>query len=396
MVSDLFRGIMFFLSPFLSIPFILHGIYKRSKNSVFLFVFLISIVSFLYFPSLSNDKAYYYMLYDAFSGMSWEKFTTFLFSEKTDFIFYLLIYLFSYLTLPLKYFFLLVTAATVSLWMSFFLKISGKLYQSKHFFLYFLLFVFSFSPAGLFSGVRFYLAISMVLYGFSFTILDRGKKYKGVLYVIAGALTHFSCTIYVPVIIFFTFTSLDTKFYHILLLCSFAFCFVPREFFLSQVHYFSLAEAYQYKVTSYLGEKDYIENSLLVGNFHNFLKFFFKTFWVYFAYLYVIRYKKQHSKVKNAFLVALSTANIFYSAPTVYNRYLILALGFFIVLLIRDRFYNGNTLVYVKVLFIILALNFFGNIYGMRYNFVKSISSLYSVSFPTMLLKKDIKYNDIR
>lgn len=389
--------ILFLLTPLLSIPVVIHGIYKRENSSTLIFIFIIGIISYLFVPSLTNDKAYYYFIYDNIKYSSFSEFYTFFLTGKTDFVFYLLIYLFKTLAIPLHFLFFFITSLTLWLWFSPIARFSQKypLTKNRTVFVFFLIILFSFSPSGILSGVRFYLAISLVFYSFCTSFLLNGNKRISLIIIILASLTHFSCVIFVPVFLLLWLRPNNDKLYVSLFLLSFIFILIPRDFLLTQFSRLSLSDVFESKTSSYLGDSDYIENSLSVGNFNNFLKFFFKTLWVYLAYFYLFFNKKQ-SVIRNSFLLAVAISNLFYSAPTVYNRYIILALGLFIILIIRDNWAGIKNHKFIYMLLVILGLNFFGNIYAMKDSFTKSLNKIDVLSFPTILMKEDIKYKDLK
>src|SRR5690606_18220091 len=158
------RSIIYLLSPFISFPLILHGIYQKNKLSVFFIIGIVSLVSYLYIPSISNDKAYYYLLFDDFKRLQFDDFLSNFLAFKTDYIFYFLIYLFAQLKLPLHLLFLLITFVTLTNFYLPFLKLINRLggLSNKIYLLFILLVLISFSPEGLFSGVRYLFAISFV------------------------------------------------------------------------------------------------------------------------------------------------------------------------------------------------------------------------------------------
>ena len=397
MNQSLVRLIIFLLSPLFSLPFILHGIYKRNKNSVFLFVLIISVISYLYIPLVTNDKAYYYELYETLNYSSLNDFYNHFLVQKTDFIFYLLIYLFKVLGIPLHFLFFCLTAITLSLWFSILLQVLDLYPEKKkgYFFMSFLLIFFSFSLSGLFSGVRFYLAISFAFYGFISGILLKKSMLKSMIFILLSSLTHFSCIVFIPLFVVVYYKPYKNNLYLYMFLGSLVFVLIPRQYLLDKISLISLDEVYKSKVDSYLGDTDYIENSIKVGNFNNYLKYFFKTIWVYLGYAYLFFIKRQ-SVLRNCFLLVLTLCNIFFSAPTVYNRYLILALGLFIIMVIYDNLTGVFNKKYIYILLLILGLNFVGNIYIMKENFTRSLKDVHSFSLLTILLKEDIKYNEIK
>lgn len=110
-----FTWLMFFLSPFASIPLILMNIWKgKFKHPTILISLLIGVVSYLYVPTFSNDKVSYYIRYDLFSTFSnITEFIGYIVSvNRPDFIFDLGNYLFSQANININLYFMLVTFLT--------------------------------------------------------------------------------------------------------------------------------------------------------------------------------------------------------------------------------------------------------------------------------------------
>src|SRR5690606_34725535 len=107
-----------------------------------------------------------------FDTMILKDFLYYLSTDRTDYIFYILIFVFSKFEIPFELLFLLLTTFTVGIWYFIFLKINRKFgYKRPMFFVFFCLIFVAFSPSGLFSGVRFYLAVSVALLAFANMLL---------------------------------------------------------------------------------------------------------------------------------------------------------------------------------------------------------------------------------
>lgn len=392
------RVFIFVLSPLVSFPFVLNGIYNKSKASLTLFAILLGIVSYLYQPLLTNDKAYYYYMYDTLGGYDLSSFWRFIQTEKTDFLFYGLIYAFSLLKIPLNILFFILTFITVKIWLYLFFKSFGKegYIEKKMFFFLFLILVCSFSLPSLLSGVRFYLAVSFCLLGFSKYIFNE-SKYAGVFFILLGSITHFSCIVYLPVYIFMCFRGNRNKLVNIIFYSSFVFVLVPVAMDISSlVGGMNLSLTYQDKVQGYLGGEDFIEASKEVGNWNNYMLKTLYDIWIYIAYAYVLLVKNNSSRIKNTFLITLAVCNVFYYAPTVYNRYLILSLGAFIFMVIHDYMSAKKTFKFIYVILITLSANFLANVYSLRANLSKSLFSMHSLTSPGLIIKKDVSYNELK
>ncbi|CAL2088373.1 conserved membrane protein of unknown function [Tenacibaculum sp. 190524A02b] len=386
---------IFIISPFLSLPFILHGIYEKNKRSVVFLIGVISLMSYLYVPLDTNDKAYYYYLYDDFKLVSISDFL----SLKPDYIFYLLIYIFSMLNIPLDFLFLGISFITMLLlYSSFFKLLEGfEVISKKNFFIITFLILFSVSPPSLFSGIRFTLASALILYSFVYTFFRKKINLRSILLIIGAILVHFSVLVFLPLyFIVFFFKERFNKLFLILFILSFGFLFIPKDFLISIISGVGLSEVLETKAQSYLGGEDFITNSVNSGNFNNRIRTIFQSLWFFISAIYILLNKTKTLVLRNIFLLVASFTNAFYVVPTVYLRYLAISLFFFVFLLINDFVNGAKNKVTIYILFIILSLNFFGNIYSLRKILVNSIMEIHSLTLPTILMKDNINYEDVQ
>jgi len=393
MNTTVVKYFLFVLSPFLAVPIVLHDIYKRKDDNYVLISLLFGLLSYAYIPLYTNDKAYYYELYEYFSLINFDQFVYFL-TDKPDFIFYLLVFLFAKLAVSVQFLFLAITTFTVWVWFKTFNEIQRLFkFNSKEYLIFFLLVLFSFSIDHLLSGTRNYFAFSFVALGF-LNGLIRKSKLKGLLFLILGVCIHFSSLIFLP--FYFLLVSSPNKHnaYRTIFLFSFAFILVPREFIFQLTENIGLPAALKFKLESYLGDSDFIENSIKTGNINNYIQIVFNGLWSYFAYAYLIFTIKRKSILRNLTLVVFAVANIFYSAPDTYFRYLLIAQLIFIVLLVYEYGTEKKSLSFHKVLLAVFIINFFGNIYAVRDQILKSYINLYSSTSVTYFMKEQITYKD--
>jgi len=387
------KYLMFLLSPILSLPLILRDLYSNKNSSLILISLTFGIVSFLYIPRESNDKAYYHLLYENLSSLDIQGFFIFL-SEKPDFLFYTLLYLFSKSGIPIQFLFLFITALTVWIWLFSFRKFTNhNNLKTKDYFIFLTLILISFSIDHLISGVRNYLAFSFILLGFLSSGINNNKT-KGLLYIILAIAIHFSSIIFLPFYFIFILFPKRYNFYKFLFIFSFIFIITPRELLLQFADQLKLPSAIQNKAESYLGEKDFIENSLSIGNFNNYLKIFFYELWTFFAWAYLFITINRKSIFRNLTYTSFAVSNLFYSAPDTYYRYILVAQFFFLVLLLVEYDFYSKFLKFSKILLVVFALNLLGNIYVYREQFIKSYFNINSTTLITILLKEDITSKD--
>ena len=84
--------LIFILSPFMAIPSIILGVIRRSKFSLFLLVLLFGLVSYMYIPDYTNDRARYFEIYEDFKNSSFKEMFYFFFANSQDFILQSLFY----------------------------------------------------------------------------------------------------------------------------------------------------------------------------------------------------------------------------------------------------------------------------------------------------------------
>lgn len=389
------KFIIFFLSPFLTLPFIIKWIREKDKWAVYLLIGVIAFVSLMFIPEPSNDRSYYYSLYEIYQLLDLKAFINEL-TTKTDFVFYALIYLAAKINLPLNVLFLFILFLTLNNYYAAFFNVSKKYNTRNLFALFVFLILFSFQLKGLLSGVRFYFAASFIVRAF-LVCMNTSRLTAGLPFFFLGVFTHFSTAVFVPFYFLFHFFRKKDGAVLSIFLISFAFIFIPKELLADKIlSIFNLSGIYERKVVGYLGEEDYLEESKQIGNINNYLRLIFNSLWLYVAYYYFIIYKKRKSVLKNLLFLILAATNIFFTSPGTYYRLMFIPIVFFIFLLMRDYSQGINNKKIIYIIFVLVTLNFFGNAYAMRKVFSKSLLKVETLTGPTMLLKEDIKYNEIR
>ncbi|MQP24731.1 hypothetical protein GFJ94_06600 [Flavobacterium sp. LMO8] len=345
-------AVLFLISPFFSLPFLLKDIYLRKKDSLLWFALFIGVLSYLYLPSLSQDGAGRYLLYEKFIGLSISDFYHNYLVHRSDYVFYTLIFLAAYTGIKFQLLLFLFAFFNAYVPLYVFKKIvaSRNLEFSKYFQL-FILIILTYSVTFLFSGVRNNVAFSFVILGFYFALYAQ-KKYWSILLVVLGVLTHFSAFVYLPLLLLYQRIP-----YRLLLFLFFSFAVISFVIPSSIVQALFLdielgSEIYDNKVEAY-SSTSYGTSSSTEATI--FAKILF-TLWFYVSLLYVFLTLERHrnSSSLKAYLIFALPVLLFIAFPGVFNRYLVVMKFFFVLLLIEDsRYWNTKRW---RNIFIVLLL----------------------------------------
>lgn len=386
--NKLNKTVFFIASPFISLPAILYGIYKKSNYSLILLVVLLGLMSYLYVPNVTNDRARYFELYNEFLYVNFDGFVSYLInSGRSDFLLHLIIFLAAKTAIPVQIIFLGVTIFTVGVWFFIFNKIAEKEKLSrKCYFLCFLLVLFSFSLPDLFSGTRFYFASAFTMLAFYNGIYVK-KKYKSIIFLFIALLIHFSSALFI--VLYFVLFLFPRKYslYRIIFLVSLIFLILPKSFVVNLVEVIGLADNYAQKTQLYLQEDDFLETGFKEGSVNNVVVYLMSIGWSFFAYVYLIITIKRKSLLRNMIYLFFGAVNVFYAVPTVYARYLIVLKFVFVLLIIYEVIYYKS----LKPMFVTLGLNtvsIIGNIIVLRYIISESYFNYNTLTLFMVFLKK--------
>ncbi|MFV8280293.1 EpsG family protein, partial [Christiangramia marina] len=194
MKEDKFAKTVFFIaSPFLTLPAILYGIYKKSQFSIYLLVLVFGFLSYLYIPHVSNDRARYFEMFFEFQRFDFKNFISYLAAHKRpDFILHFLVYSTAKLGLSLQLLLFCVTSFTVGIFFYLFNKVSENIHLTNNiFFFCFLTVLFSLSLDHLLSGTRFYFGTALVLLAF-YNGLFKKENFSAIILLVLALFTHFS------------------------------------------------------------------------------------------------------------------------------------------------------------------------------------------------------------
>ena len=335
--SDLLNISLFAISPFIAIPTVFLGIVNKSKFSLQLLVLLFGLVSFIYIPNLSDDRARYFEFYRDFKDSSFLELFAYLMLTGQDFILQCMFYCASQINLPAQYVFAFATIVTMSLIFSVYYKItkSQEATTVELRFFSFLILCCAIPYIDLLSGTRFMFATSFVLMGFYIGIVER--KFFSLLLLLIAAFIHFSTLVFIPVFLVLFFFPNNDKLYKILFLMSLFFVLIPQEVINSMFNFFGFSGGLATKKEAYLEGEDFVKKALeesylsRIGNF-------FSLLWIFGNYFYLILTNKRNDVLRRIVLFTATVVNVFYSVPTIFFRYAIVLNFLFVFVLIFDLY----------------------------------------------------------
>lgn len=376
--------ILFLLSPILSFPFVIYGIYKNNKSSIVLFCLILSIMSYGFISGYGNDKSYYIYLYKEFELMSFHGFLEYIL-DKADFIFYILIYIFSLLKIPFDFFSMFVTFLTLYI---IFIGVCNFLenYEYKNFFIPVSFVILSLSIPDLFSGMRNYLSIAFIFYSLSLLVSNnlniKNRYAKIYIFMIMGVLTHFSSIVYLLVFLCFRFANI--KIIKLFFFLSLGFFFISKEFLTNLFLLFNFSDVYSSKIDFYVSGDGFIANSIEVGNLNNKLRILFNLSWFYLCLFFCFLNIKNNNSSFILLLCMMIFCNFAYSSVDLLVRYgLLVNLFFLLNVFVIGNFKLKNIL--LIVMFVVYFLSWIFNFMLMRDQFFLSYSNLNILTIPTML-----------
>ena len=341
--SDLLNGSLFVISPFMAIPTIFLGIVNKSKFSLQLLVLMFGVVSYIYIPNLSDDRARYFELYEDFKDGTFLQLFAYLMLTGQDFVLQTMFYLASQISLPAQFVFAFTTIVTMGFILYIHSKITLDYYSTtpQLRFIAIVLLCLAIPYVDLLSGTRFMFAASFVLMAFYKGLIERNKI--AFLLLLLAVCIHFSVFIFVLIfIVLYLFPNTD-KLYKVLFIGSFLFVLIPIDYFMFFFNSLGISEGLEMKSEAYLGGDDFVKKGLEESYLQK-IMYFLSLIWIFGIYFYTYFKIKNKSIFKNIVLFTATIINIFFSVPTVYFRYSIV-LGFlFVILLIIDLYKNKQKL----------------------------------------------------
>lgn len=368
--NTLLGWLLFLVSPVLAIPSLILGLFYKQKSILYLLFTCVAIISFLYIPLETNDKARYILLYEYFlEHASFECFIDYLIiRSRPDFLFHFFVYIFSYLSIPSGFLFFIITFITLYNICFLFNKI---LIDEQVYLLFVLVILVGISYPDLFSGIRFYLASSFIfpsLYYFRYN-----KKLKLWFSFVLAISIHFSSILLIfSCIIMFLFEKTSMRIVKNIFIFSLFFVFLPTSVYESLVSFISVfGSEYEQKGHQYLIGEDFLLRNLAVSGFSAYVKYYYSIVWILLAYVYCLFCKKNTTFFKYV-LILFSLINIFYNAPTVFFRYMTFAKILFALYLIFDSIQTKSYKLIIVFFFVFFG-SFTMDIIVLRDNLLTSL-----------------------
>lgn len=381
--------VLFLLSPFLSFPFLLIQILGKNKFALRLLFVLFGLIGFAYIPSVTNDKAKYYLRYDLYKDFDFSQFAEYLvYIKRPDFIFESLIFVTSKTMLHLDYLFLVLTWFSVFAVFWVIVKITNYYSLNRNqFIIVVLLNLFVFSLPGLFSGVRFTFGVSLFFISLYYLLYQR-KPLWGCILLFLSIQTHFSILYFVPSIVWLYFYRNNGNKLKYMFYVSLLFLFIPPSLTSSLLGSINISESYSSKADLYLNQEDHISQNFN-NNSNSLIIYFLRTSWIFLVYLYlIVRDKAINSSgylitTTSLLYIFLFFINLTYSIPTIYSRYLLIVKILALILIIMDTIASKkNRFLYLFLIFYFIS--FFTDIYILRFNLKESIFNIENLSIITI------------
>lgn len=366
---------VFILSPFLSLPLLLIQLRKGIDKSVcFLISILMGFLSVKYIPHITNDKTRYIERNDLFSNYSFvDLFSYFNSTSRPDYIFDLLNYFFAQLNIDIRYLFFIVTFSTVYLFFSFVKKLINDSYSFTYTNTTLFIVFFSFSLAGLLSGMRFMLAGSFFIWFVYYLYFDR-KYVRAIILMILALSTHFSYSLLVLATLL-SFFSNSTRTVKFCLIMSLLFFILPKSLVVNLLNFLSLPLEYETKIGNYTElDVEFSNNAVILS--------YIRNIWFYCAVIYLLLYKPdKNDRLYILVSVFLIFINIMYPIPVIFNRYIGFYKIIFATYLIYVSMNRSIKKVYFYLFLILYSIGWLVDVLIFRINFSESysVSDLWSI-----------------
>lgn len=322
--------IVFLLSPLLSIPFLLIQLRRGDRYVKIILSLLIGLLSFVYIPHFTNDKTRYFERYEHFKFIDFDGFLLHLvYTQRPDFIFEFFIFCFSKIGFNIQYLILLVSSFTFYSIYSFFENVFSYYKIERRWYKFIAPIVLvTLSVAALFSGIRFYLGTAFLLWAIDFMLLRKNTKI-GILFLALSVSTHFSFSMFVPILLLYRFFPNNALLLKALLSVCLVLWFIPKDFLERFIDVLKLSESYKGKSEAYItDEVKRSENMLIL--------MYIQNLWSYFAVIFLLLIKK--NKITNYvkfIILSFVVIGITHPLIVVYARYmLVVKILFFSYLLV--------------------------------------------------------------
>lgn len=358
----------FFLSPLALIPSIFIQLSKKKDAGLILLTSsFFSVLSFNYIPNITNDKASHIIKVKDFSTYSFNDLIDYFDQTNSpDYIFNIAMFLFSRFDSGFNYLFFTLTFLTIFILL---LCVKNTLRASFDFGFnnkIFLFFVFSISLGSLFSGVRFYFGVSLVLYSFYFLYVKENRKLFLVFFILS-VLTHFSLIFFIIPVLFSRF-KIPPKKLRLILAFSILFFMVPKDFISGILSSVSFTSGINDKIEAYKDwSRDISINYTILQSI--------RTLWYFIAVSYLIAYKKiGNDKMYSIIMAIFISINFISPIEIAFERYSIVASFVFLTFILSEYYRKKVKTHYLNIFIFLYFLSTVVDIYLLRLNFLNSYS----------------------
>lgn len=376
--------LVFTISPILSIFHILRDIYNNKIIGYVLASLFFFLLSYLYIPSDGGDKSYYIKLYYYFSTIEFSEGVLYIKDKLDDFTLYFLLLIFSQLGISHSLFFGLITGTTVCILFVIFYNsiVEFKVSKFSTIFFFFIL-ICSISLPAFFSGIRFYFALSFLVFGF-YQLFKENNTMFGLFSMIFATTIHYSITALVIPSIIFILLRRNLNLLKFSYLASLPLIASP-EVILSLLSYLPFQDfdpRYIFKVISYTGAKEFV-----VTNSGHAIYIFFGKLWYFLISLYVIfNIRRNQNQWFAPLLIMMTISNLVFSFPWIFNRFSYITLIVFVYVIVNDyKTYSRNNFFAISYLIICMITTSL-DILIQRDNFKASYARYAVLSTPTALM----------
>lgn len=381
--SSFYSLVFFLLSPFLTVLMQVYHIARGNRFALKLFIATMGLVGYIFVPEWTNDKTRYYERYEEFKNYDVSQFTTYLvISNRPDFIYESLIFLFAYFGLSIQLlFFIINTFCIYSIF-----KITDLItnyFKSNKRFVCFLLILFSFALQHLYSGIRFTFTACIVLWAI-YLYEYKQQKLKAILLFAAACLTHFSFIVFILAFVIYKIVpKYNFKYFFIF---SLLFLFIPKEFLMKYFTLFDAGDGYSNKVDLYVNGDDFSTKNF-ENNISSIIVYYARNLWIYFAYIILLLKKNSNKKIIQLLFVFMAFLNVFYAFPTIFSRYLIFCKFLFTIYLISEYLESKNNKTF-NLLFILYFITFVIDAYVLRNNWAATFNDISIINIFTTLARE--------
>ncbi|NVJ64198.1 MAG: EpsG family protein [Flavobacteriaceae bacterium] len=312
------------ISPWIGIIF---STLSGNKKSI---AFYFALISVLFVPIETNDKYYYQTLYLDFYNQGVDE-LIYLLGFKLDFIFYPLLFFGSKFKIPFELINFIFSYGTLYFLFSFLEQFVSPKNLRKGF----VLILITLSFADFFSGIRFYLALSLLLFSLIYPGLLK-RLGIGLIAVLVhpGIAIHF-----MTFSIFFNRKNSELPLKLILFLALLVGLVGMEVFISALMTALPINELIENKLTGYFLEQSKTIRELSEGNLNFKLFFYYRIAIIFFMCHHgiILFMKKKFSRFDSLSIISLSISFLTLFIPEVFLRYSLLYIPFYIIVILSPK-----------------------------------------------------------